>query len=45
MNKPISKKIKDYLEDGLTIRDISKVVGCSTSTVQKVKNIIDYVSI
>lgn len=40
MDKPTSKKIKDYLGDGLTIRDISKVVGCSTSTVQKVKNLI-----
>lgn len=40
MDKSTSKKIKDYLEDGLTIRDISKVVGCSTSTVQKVKNLV-----
>lgn len=40
MDKPTSKKIKGYLEDGLTIRDTSILVGCSTSTVQKVKNII-----
>lgn len=40
MDKPTSKKIQSYLEDGLSIRDVSKVVGCSTSTVQKVKNLI-----
>jgi DNA invertase Pin-like site-specific DNA recombinase len=39
MEKSKSQKIKSYLDDGLTIRDISKVVGCSTSTVQKVKNV------
>lgn len=32
MDKPTSKKIKHYLEDRLSIRDVSKVIGCSTNT-------------
>jgi len=40
MDKPTSKKIKDYFEDGLTIRGISKIVECSTSKVHMVKNLI-----
>ena len=40
MDKPTSKKIKDYFEDGLTIREISKIIVCSTSTFQRMKNLI-----
>lgn len=40
MGKSTSKRIRSYLDDGLSIRDVSKVVGCSTTTVQKVKNLI-----
>ncbi|MFN1835503.1 recombinase family protein [Balneola sp. MJW-20] len=40
LDKPTSKRIKNYLEDGLSIRDTAKVVGCSTSTVQKVKQVV-----
>jgi DNA invertase Pin-like site-specific DNA recombinase len=38
LNKEVSRQISKYLEKGLTIREIAKVVGVSTTTVVKVKN-------
>ena len=38
LNKDLSKQISKYLEKGLTIREIAKVVGVSTTTVMKVKH-------
>jgi len=38
LNKDVSRQISKYLEKGLTIREIAKVVGVSTTTVVKVKN-------
>lgn len=38
LNKDVSRQITKYLEKGLTIREIAKVVGVSTTTVVKVKN-------
>jgi hypothetical protein len=36
--KPNIVQIANLLKDKLTIRDVAKIVGCSTKTVQKVKN-------
>ncbi len=38
LDKATSKQITKYLQKGLTIREIAKVVGVSTTTVVKVKN-------
>ncbi len=38
LNKDISKQISKYLQKGLTIREIAKVIGVSTTTVVKVKH-------
>lgn len=37
LSKPKSKEIQKYLEKGLSIREVSRLIGCSTSTVMKVK--------
>jgi DNA invertase Pin-like site-specific DNA recombinase len=39
MEKPKSKKIKEYLDKGWTLREIAKQVDASTKTVMKVKSI------
>jgi DNA invertase Pin-like site-specific DNA recombinase len=38
LNKDISKQITKYLQKGLTVREIAKVVSVSTTTVMKVKH-------
>lgn len=38
LDKSASKQISKYLRKGLTIREIAKVVGVSTTTVMKVKH-------
>ena len=40
LNKPDSKEIRNHLERDLSIREISKIVGCSTNKVMKVKKMI-----
>ncbi len=40
LNKPDSKEIKNHLERELSIREISKIVGCSTNKVMKVKKMV-----
>jgi DNA invertase Pin-like site-specific DNA recombinase len=40
LNKPDSKEIQKLLERDLSIREIAKIVGCSTYKVGKVKNIV-----
>ena len=40
LNKPKSKEIQKYLELKLSVREISRLVGCSTTTVQKVKGLV-----
>lgn len=40
LNKPVSKEILNHLERDLSIREISKIVGCSTNKVMKVKKMI-----
>ena len=37
LNKPKSKSIKKYLNKGHSVREVSKLVGCSTGSVMKVK--------
>ena len=39
LEKQASKEIQKYLDMNLTIREISRLVGCSTTTVQKVKRL------
>jgi DNA invertase Pin-like site-specific DNA recombinase len=39
IEKPKSKKIKEYLDKGWTLREIAKQVDASTKTVMKVKSI------
>ena len=41
LNKPKSKSIKKYLNKGHSVREVSKLVGCSTSSVMKVKKLLD----
>jgi len=40
LNKPKSKKIKNYLDKGYSYREISKIVGCGTQLVGKVNQLI-----
>jgi len=40
LNKPDSKEIQNHLERDLSIREIAKIVGCSTNKVMKVKKIV-----
>lgn len=40
LNKSASKQIIKCLDKGLTIREIAKIVGVSTRTVMKVKNLL-----
>lgn len=37
--KPNNQKCLDYLKKGRTLREISKILGMSTSTIQKVKKV------
>jgi len=37
LNKPKSKNIQKYLKKGYSVRHVSKLVGCSTTSVMKVK--------
>ena len=37
LNKPKNKEIAEYLKEGLTIRKISSITGCSNKTILKVK--------
>lgn len=39
INKPNNKKILEYLKKKRTVREISKILGVSTSTVMKVKKV------
>ncbi len=41
LNKPDSKEIQNHLERDLSIREISKIVGCSTYKVMKVKKMVN----
>ena len=40
LNKPQTKEIQKYLQKNLTLREISKLVGCSVNTVRKVKGMV-----
>ncbi len=40
LNKSDSKEIQNHLERDLSIREISKIVGCSTNKVMKVKKMV-----
>lgn len=40
LGKPDSKEIVTHLERDLSIREISKIVGCSTNKVMKVKKVV-----
>ena len=40
LSKPKSVQIQKYLEKGMTVREVAKVVECSTSTVMKVKKMV-----
>lgn len=37
LSKPKNKKIAEYLKKGYSYREISKIIGCSTKTIGKVK--------
>ena len=39
LSKPKSKQIMKYLELGMSVRETSKLVGCSSKTVMKVKKL------
>ena len=39
LNKPMSKSIQKYLKRGHSVREVSKLVGCSTTSVMKVKKL------
>lgn len=41
LSKPKSKQIMKYLELGMSIRETSKLVGCSSKTVMKVKRLFN----
>ena len=41
LNKEDSKEIQKHLERDLSIREIAKIVGCSTNKVMKVKKVLD----
>ena len=45
MNKPVTKEIINLLSLDYTLREIAKMVKCSTKTVQKVKNIVNELKI
>lgn len=45
INKPTTKKIIELLSLNYTLREIAKIVECSTKTVQKVKKIINELKI
>ena len=40
LNKPRTKSIIKYLKRGHSIREVSKLVGCSTSTIVKVRKLL-----
>lgn len=40
LNKSDSKEIQNHLVRDLSIREISKIVGCSTNKVMKVKKLV-----
>lgn len=40
LSKPKSVEIRKYLEKGLSYREISRLVGCSVTTVGKVKGLV-----
>jgi hypothetical protein len=44
INKPKTKEIINLLSLNHTLREISKMIQCSTKTVQKVKNIVNQLS-
>ena len=45
LDKPSSKKTMEYLKKGMSIREVSKLVGVSSSTVMKVKKTGDKLGI
>ena len=45
LSKPKSKQIMKYLELGMSVRETSKLVGCSTKSVMKVKKYISELKI
>lgn len=40
LSKPKNKKISEYLKKGYSYREISKIVGCGTQLVSKVKSVM-----
>ena len=44
INKPKTKEIINLLSLNYTLREIAKMIQCSTKTVQKVKNIVNQLS-
>jgi DNA invertase Pin-like site-specific DNA recombinase len=42
LNKPRTKKVIEYLNSGYTQQEITKIMGCSYSTVQKIKKILNH---
>ena len=40
LQKPKSKEISKYLDRGYSVREISKIVGCSSTTVSKVRRML-----
>ena len=40
LNKPKSISIQKYLNKGFSVREVSKLVGCSTTTTMKVKKLM-----
>ena len=43
LSKPKSKEIQKYLEKGMSVRETSKLVGCSTKSVMKVKKTLQVI--
>lgn len=42
LSKPRTKKVIEYLNSGYTQQEITKIMGCSYSTVQKIKKILNH---
>jgi DNA invertase Pin-like site-specific DNA recombinase len=42
LSKPRIKKVIEYLNSGYSQQEITKIMGCSYSTIQKVKKLLDH---
>lgn len=42
LSKPRIKKVIEYLNSGYSQQEITKIIGCSYSTIQKVKKLLDH---